>query len=90
MRWVIILIVLLATTASAIWLNPRWQTSLGNLLTETPVAPAPARLYRWTDDRGQIHITDRPPANGRAYTVEAIDPRTNVIPAENLTGKRED
>ena len=89
MRWVIILIVLLATMASTIWLNPRWRTRLGNLFTGTPVAPTPARLYRWTDDQGQVHITDRPPADGRAYTIETVDPRTNVIPAENLTGKRE-
>ncbi len=90
MRWVIILTVLLAIVASIVWLNPRWHTAVGNLFTGTPIAPTPARLYRWTDDRGQVHITDHPPADDRPYTIETIDPRVNVIPAENLTGQRKD
>jgi hypothetical protein len=40
-------------------------------------APAP-RLYRWRDDAGTLHITDRPPA-GRPYEEVKIRDDQNVV-----------
>ncbi|TNJ33810.1 DUF4124 domain-containing protein [Arenimonas terrae] len=42
-----------------------------------PAAPAPT-LYRWRDDAGTLHITDRPPA-GRPYEVVTLRDDQNVV-----------
>jgi hypothetical protein len=38
----------------------------------------PPRLYRWRDDAGTLHITDRPPA-GRPYEEVKIRADQNVV-----------
>lgn len=38
-------------------------------------------LYKWKDEQGQWHITDRPPAGGLPYEKVTVNPETNVLPA---------
>ena len=38
-------------------------------------------LYKWQDEHGQWHITDRAPKD-RPYEKVVVDPGTNVIPPE--------
>ena len=44
-------------------------------------ADANKPLYKWQDEHGQWHITDRAPKD-RPYEKVVVDPGTNVIPPE--------
>ena len=44
-------------------------------------ADANPPLYKWKDEHGQWHITDRAPKD-RPYEKVVVDPGANVIPAE--------
>ncbi len=51
-----------------------------------PVTAARAKdanppLYKWKDEHGQWHITDRPPTGGLPYEKVTVNPETNVLPA---------
>ncbi len=47
-------------------------------LPASPEANPP--LYRWRDDQGRVHVTDRPPQDDRPYETLRYDPDTNVVP----------
>jgi len=47
--------------------------------TGTPATAAP-KLYRWTDAKGRLTVTDQPPAAGD-YEVLQYHPDTNVLPS---------
>ncbi|MFN3714821.1 MAG: DUF4124 domain-containing protein [Alcanivoracaceae bacterium] len=46
--------------------TPLW---VAGILALTPVA-APAELYRWTDDSGRVHFSDRPPEHSHAEVID--------------------
>lgn len=37
-------------------------------------------LYEWHDEKGRLHVTDKPPEN-RPYTTLHFNPNVNVIPS---------
>ena len=39
-------------------------------------------LYKWKDDGGQWHITDKPPAKGVGFEKVIVDPNANVVPTQ--------
>src|SRR5262245_21782897 len=45
-------------------------------------APARADLYRWVDERGNVHISDVPPRNGAASKVETKPAQESAPKAE--------
>jgi uncharacterized protein DUF4124 len=38
-------------------------------------------LYKWRDEKGRLHVTDKPPAD-RPYETVRYDPDTNVVPGD--------
>ena len=53
-----------------------------------PDAATQQTLYRWQDEHGQWQLSDKPPASGIKYETVHIHKDTNIIPSEQLTGKK--
>jgi hypothetical protein len=49
------------------------QVVRGTKRTAAKTAAKPRNLYRWTDARGVMHLTETPPAEGEYVTVRAAD-----------------
>jgi hypothetical protein len=77
--WILALLALLFASATYFHLHPealpQWaaRTSIGQSLQTTTV-------YRWQDESGQWHVSDRPPPAGTEYRVEEYDRDVNVLP----------
>ena len=46
-------------TVMKIWVRISWFSLLG--LALLALQPAQAQLYKWTDENGKVHFTDKPP-----------------------------
>jgi len=81
----LLLILLLAGLAVALYLKPELRLQLEDELRELPggsaIPPTESTLYKWQDDRGIWQLTDRPPTDSRPYETHQIDHATNVVPA---------
>ena len=55
------------------------QASLPSLDVPEVLPSEPVEVYRWQDASGQWHFSGTPPAEGTAYTVLEIDPKTNAV-----------
>ena len=44
-------------------------------------APKPATVYRWRDEQGTVHYSDRPNPKGGSERIVA-NPQTNLVPAK--------
>jgi len=57
----------------------------------TPPSPnlsaAPQALYKWRDEKGQLHVTDVAPKD-RPYETVRYNPDTNVVPAYHKPGEK--
>lgn len=53
-----------------------------------PASATQQTLYRWRDKHGEWHVSDKPPAAGTKYETVHYPTNANVIPAEQLTGKK--
>jgi hypothetical protein len=53
-----------------------------------PASATQQTLYRWRDKHGEWQISDKPPAAGIKYETVRYPTNANVIPAEQLTGKK--
>lgn len=51
----------------------QWRWFYGILMIMVVSAPVQAGLYKWYDDKGQVHYTDSPPSKEKA---EALNPDT--------------
>jgi len=86
----VLLIVLLGVAAAAFgaWsyfspaTMPQWLAR--PLMSARGDAPP---LYKWRDDKGRLHVTDRPPSD-RPYETVRYDPDTNVVPSGSANPKR--
>ncbi len=76
MKALILLIILLVAGAAALYL---YKPGMIDRLLGTSMQTE--RVYKWTDDKGVVHITDQPPAEGIPYETQDYLPATNVIPA---------
>jgi len=56
--------------------------------TTLPTAVTKMKAYRWQDQNGQWHLSDKPPTDGIHYEIVEYHKNTNIIPTENLTGKK--
>ena len=62
-------------------------TALRHAAPPSPgLADKPPALYKWRDDKGQLHVTDVPPTD-RPYETVRYDPKTNVVPAYRAPGE---
>ncbi|MBI1424505.1 MAG: DUF4124 domain-containing protein [Gammaproteobacteria bacterium] len=52
-----------------------------------PASATEQTLYRWRDAHGEWHVSDTPP-QGIKYETVRVPTNANVIPAEQLTGKK--
>lgn len=57
------------------------QVDLSSLESEPEADPAPVRVHRWKDDRGNWHYSDEAPPAGVAYETIVAEPVRNTIPA---------
>jgi len=53
-----------------------------------PASATQQTLYRWRDQHGEWHVSDKPPSGGIKYETVRYSTNANVIPAEQLTGKK--
>jgi uncharacterized protein DUF4124 len=73
-------ILVLLLGAAAAWWYFAPQSMPGWLARSVPASPKLGPpLYKWRDDKGRLHVTDKPPAD-RAYETVRYDPETNVVP----------
>lgn len=77
---VLLMILAALLAAGAVWWYfapasmPPW---LARSVPASPKLGPP--LYKWRDDNGRLHVTDKPPAD-RAYETVRYDPNANVVP----------
>lgn len=87
-KWVIIGLGIVIAFAITFYKDPAVKSFLqrqsDNLLPEQITHN---KAYRWKDEKGNWHVSDRPPANGIDYEEVHYHRDTNVIPSEQLTGK---
>ena len=74
-----ILIVALAFGAYYLYQNPQ---TVQPLVEGTPLEGqvGVTSLYRWRDQEGTLHITDKPPEGGIAYETVRYRHDTNIVP----------
>jgi hypothetical protein len=78
---VLVIVLLAALSAIAAWWYFAPQSMPSWLARSVPASPAPGPpLYKWRDDKGRLHVTDRAPVD-RPYETVRFDPNTNVVPA---------
>ena len=90
-KWAIRLFSVLFVVAGVAYFHPPFQTYLTQLLG--PILPTQIthdKLYRWQDAQGQWQLSDKPPADGIQYEIGDYHKQTNVIPTEQLTGKKKE
>ena len=83
---VLLVIVLVAVAAGAyyIYRNP---TVVSPLVEGTPLESTvretlgTTRLYKWRDDKGTVHITDKPPPEGTKFEKLEYQNDANVVPS---------
>jgi hypothetical protein len=77
----ILVMILLAVIAGACtWCYFAPGSMPGWLARTLPASPSLGPpMYKWRDEKGRLHVTDRPPAD-RPYETLRYDPNTNVVP----------
>ncbi|GLS25384.1 DUF4124 domain-containing protein [Marinibactrum halimedae] len=56
---------------------PRCYLAAGLILISHTSASAATTMYRWIDDKGVVHFSERPPANVEAEKIRSITPVGN-------------
>ena len=63
-------------------------TALRHAALPSPnLTAAPPELYKWRDEKGQLHVTDVAPKD-RPYETVRYNPNTNVMPAYHKPGEK--
>ena len=88
-KWLLGLVIVSLCGAAFLYFNPHYLHVLErhsqDLLPDTLTH---SRAYRWRDAHGQWQLSDQPPPKGIKYEVVEYNKNTNVIPSEQLTGKK--
>jgi Domain of unknown function (DUF4124) len=75
---VLVVVAFLAAACAWWYYAPQTMPSwIAGALPSSPRLGPP--LYKWRDDKGRLHVTDRPPSD-RPYETVRYDPDTNVVP----------
>lgn len=78
--WILAALALALGAGAAYYFFP---AEVRSVLSGTPLdfmAPGATRLYRWQDDRGDWHVTDQVPTDGRPYETLEYRRDTNILP----------
>jgi hypothetical protein len=87
--WILLAIVLVVAGGGFAWWRHAPDSMPAFVKPYLPVSPeSNPPLYRWRDDQGRVHVTDRPPEDGRPYETLKFHPDTNVVPP--LDGRKRD
>lgn len=89
-----IIIILAAITFGFYYFNPILFQSVQDTIrnkvsTIIPIEPLTnsTTIYKWTNDQGDLQISNNPPPKGITYKTEQVKHSTNIIPSQVLTGK---
>lgn len=84
-----LLVFILIVAGLVLYIKPEYRDELNRLSDQAlPAAVTQTQAYRWQDKNGQWQLSDRPPPAGTEYEIVQYHKDTNVIPSENLTGKK--
>jgi hypothetical protein len=87
--WVVLLVTAGVVAGGWAWWRYAPDSLPSFVKDHVPASPeANPPLYRWRDDQGRVHVTDRPPEDGRPYETLRFNPDTNVVPS--LDGRPRD
>jgi Domain of unknown function (DUF4124) len=74
-------LLLIVAAAAVAWWYFAPHTLPDAISSIVPASPkSNPTLYKWKDDKGQLHVTDKPPSD-RPYEAVKYDPNTNVMPS---------
>ncbi len=83
-----IFLAILTGVALYIYLDPSLNRQAGQQIDKLLDSEQTRTLYRWQNAEGQWQISDTPPAAGIPYETVQYNRNTNVVPSENLTGRK--
>ncbi len=90
-KWLLIGLVILAVGAFLLYQDPGFRAYLDRESDKIlPESVTHTTVYKWKDRSGQWQISNDPPPIGTRYETIQYRKDTNVIPAEKLTGKKQD
>lgn len=71
-----------------VYLDPSLNRQAGQQINKLLDSEQSRTLYRWQNAEGQWQVSDTPPAAGIPYEAVQYNRNTNVVPSENLTGRK--
>ena len=83
----VLLVIVLVAVAAGAWYVYRNPTVVSPLVEGTPLESTvretlgTTRLYKWRDDKGTVHITDKPPPEGTKFEKLEYQNDANVVPS---------
>lgn len=83
-----IFLAILTGVALYIYLDPSLNRQAGQQIDKLLDSEQTRTLYRWQNAEGQWQVSDTPPAAGIPYETVQYNRNTNVVPSENLTGRK--
>ena len=90
-KWLLITVLLLAGGAAYLYFGEPPAALMNEVKQHLPAAvPNTTTVYQWRDAEGNWQLTGTPPAAGVPYKKHQYRSDTNLVPAEALTGKRND
>lgn len=82
---------LLIAAGIVVYQNPHSRAWLQQKTNQVlPASATQQTMYRWRDQHGEWHVSDKPPTGNIKYETVRVPTNANVIPAEQLTGKKAD
>jgi hypothetical protein len=82
-----VIVGILIAAGIVVYQNPHMRAWFERKSEQVLPAATEQTLYRWRDQHGEWHVSDKPPA-GIKYETVRYPTNANVIPAEQLTGKK--
>lgn len=90
-KFFLIAIVVLAVAGYYVYQDPQLRAWFDRQTQEMlPEQATHHVIYRWQDAQGQWQVSNTPPPAGVDYETVRYHKDANVIPAEQLTGKKPD
>lgn len=88
-KFLVVALGILLVGGYAAYQNPRMRAYFERETQQVlPKSATEQTLYRWRDQHGQWQVSDKPPAAGIKYDTVHYPTNANVIPSDQLTGKK--
>ena len=86
-----VLAAILTAVAWYVYQDPKLSRKIEKEVKQIlPAQPQTTTVYKWKDKAGQWQITDHPPPAGISYETLQYQSDTNIMPSEEITGKKKD